>query len=169
MKKIVKYMLATVLVISLLCNGLLCYLLVQERKPLPSVMRFGFGVHDTFIYCEKADDINAIKVNHNENSYTIGKSKIMCTDDSVYFINDEESIRLADYEGFGFVINSNGELLYSMNAPVKKQEKVFITPSGEKYHRNQYCAGKNRVEVPIETAKLLREPCSLCVKKSPSN
>ena len=166
MKKIV---LATVLSISLVCNALLCFYIAETEKLTPSITRFYYDMHDTIIYCEKSEEINAIKLNDSENSFTIGKSKLLCSDDSVYFINEKGKIRLADYEGFGFVINSEGELLYSMNAPVKKQEKVFITPSGEKYHRNQYCAGKNRVEVPIETAKLLREPCSLCVKKSPSN
>lgn len=162
MKNIVKYILSTLLIISLICNGLLAFYLVQERKPLPSVIRFGYDMHDTVIYCEKSAEINAIMLNGSENSFTIGSSKIICGDDSVYFENGKEKIRLADYEGYGFVINSEGELLYSMNTPVKKQEKVFITPSGEKYHRNQYCAGKNRVQMPIETAKLLREPCSLC-------
>lgn len=162
MKKILKYALATLLVISLICNGLLCYYIHETEKPVPSITRLCYDMHDTVIYCEKSADINTIQFNQKENSFTIGKSKITCEEDSVYFTNDEKRIRLADYEGFGFVINSEGELLYSMNTPVKKQEKVFITPSGEKYHRNQYCAGKSRVEVPIETAQLLREPCSLC-------
>ena len=158
MKNIVKYILSTLLIISLICNGLLAFYLVQERKPLPSVIRFGYDMHD----CEKSAENNTIKLDYNENSFTIGSSKIICGDDSVYFENANEKIRLADYEGYGFVINSEGELLYSMNTPVKKQEKVYITPSGKKYHRDMYCAGRTGFEMPIETAKLLREPCSLC-------
>lgn len=119
-------------------------------------------MHDTVIYCEKSAEINAIMLNGSENSFTIGSSKIICGDDSVYFENVNEKIRLADYEGFGFVINSDGELLYSLNTPVKKQEKVYITPSGKKYHKDQYCAGKTGFEINIETAKLMREPCNLC-------
>ena len=128
MKNIVKYILSTLLIISLICNGLLAFYLVQERKPLPSVIRFGYDMHDTVIYCEKSLEINAITLNDSENSFTIGSLKIICGDDSVYFENANEKIRLADYEGCGFVINSEGELLYSMNTPVKKQEKVYITP-----------------------------------------
>ena len=162
MKKFVKYVVSTLFIVSLISNVILCYYIYETAKPTPSITRFYYDMHDTVIYCEKSAEINAIMLNGSENSFTIGSSKIICGDDSVYFENGKEKIRLADYEGYGFVINSEGELLYSMNTPVKKQEKVFITPSGEKYHRNQYCAGKNRVQMPIETAKLLREPCSLC-------
>ena len=162
MKNTVKYILAILLAISLICNGFLAFHLVQERKPLPSVIRFGYDMHNTVIYCEKSAEINAIMLNDSKNSFTIGSSKITCGEDSVYFENGKEKIRLDDYEGNGFVINSEGELLYSMNAPVKKQEKVYITPSGKKYHRDMYCAGRTGFEMPIETAKLLREPCNLC-------
>ena len=162
MKNFVKYMLASLLVITLICNGFLVFYLDKKKKPIPSIIRFDYGIHNTFIYCERSAEIKSIQHNYSENSFTIGKSKLLCGDDSVYFINDREKIRLEDYEGYGFVINSEGELLYSMNTPVKKQEKVYITPSGKKYHRDMYCAGRTGFEMPIETAKLLREPRSLC-------
>lgn len=121
MKNFVKYMLASLLVISLICNGFLVFYLVKKKKPIPSIIRFDYGIHNTFIYCERSAEIKSIQHNYSENSFTIGKSKLLCGDDSVYFINDREKIRLEDYEGYGFVINSEGELLYSMNTPVKKQ------------------------------------------------
>lgn len=162
MKKLKNILFVAMLFISLIFNGLLCYYIHETAKPTPSITRFYYDMHDTVIYCEKSAEINAIMLNGSENSFTIGSSKIICGDDSVYFENANEKIRLADYEGYGFVINSEGELLYSMNTPVKKQEKVYITPSGKKYHRDMYCAGRTGFEMPIETAKLLREPCSLC-------
>ncbi len=162
MKKIVKYLVSALFIVSLVSNVILCYYIYETEKPTPSITRFYYDMHDTVIYCEKSADINAIKLNGKENSFTIVKAKIACEEDSVYFINDEECIKLADYEGYGFIINSEGELLYSLNAPVKKQEKVYVTPSGKKYHRDIYCAGKTGFEISIETAKRLREPCSLC-------
>ncbi len=162
MKNIVKYILSTLLVISLICNALLCFYLFKEKKPTPSITRFYYDMHDTVIYCERSEKIDTIIHDYDENSFTIGGSKLLCAEDSVYFINAKEKIRLSDYEGYGFVINNEGELLYSMNTPVKKQEKVYITPSGKKYHKNRYCAGKTAFDMPIETAKCLREPCNLC-------
>ena len=162
MKKLKNILFVAMLFISLIFNGLLCYYIHETEKPTPSITKFYYDMHDTVIYCEKAAENNVIKLTLNPNSYTIDKAKITCEEDSVYFINDEECIKLADYEGFGFVINSDGELLYSLNTPVKKQEKVYITPSGKKYHKDQYCAGKTGFEINIETAKLMREPCNLC-------
>ena len=162
MKKFIKYLVSILFIVSLISNGLLCYYIYETEKPTPSITRLYYDMHDTVIYCEKSADMNTVKLDYNENNFTIGKSKITCKKDSVYFINDEECIKLADYEGYGFVINSDGELLYSMNIPQKKQEKVYITPSGEKYHKDKHCAGKTGFELPLETAKLLRTPCMLC-------
>ncbi|MBQ7005259.1 MAG: hypothetical protein IJN68_02385 [Clostridia bacterium] len=59
-------------------------------------------------------------------------------------------------------MNSEGELLYSLNTPVKKQQTVYITPSGKKYHINRHCGGKTSFEIALETAKLFRKPCNIC-------
>ena len=162
MKALKNYMFMTLLVLSVLCNILLCYYLSEANKPSSSIVRFGFSEHDTVIYCEKSKDVQSIKIDTDKRIYTIGNAKLISKADALYLAAAEEEINLSDYEGFGFVINSNGELLYSLNTPTKKQQTVFITPSGKKYHTDRYCAGKTGFEIGIETAKLLREPCSIC-------
>lgn len=163
MKAVKKYLLICLLILSLSCNALLLYFyLFQERKPSASITKFTFNNHDTVIYCEKTEPVGAIKLESEKKTFTIGDSKLINENDAVYFKNKSEKINLSDYEGFGFVINSNGELLYSLNTPVKKQETVYVTPSGKKYHKDFYCAGKSGFEVSIETAKLFRNPCNIC-------
>lgn len=162
MKTIKKYCIFGLLVMSLFCNALLCFYLTQDKKSEPSITRFYYDMHDLIIYCEKTAEVNTIRADYSENSFTIGDSKLLNADDSVYLINNKEEIRLSDYEGFGFVINSDGELLYSLNTPVKKQQTVYITPSGKKYHTDPDCAGKTGFEIALETAKHFREPCNIC-------
>ena len=156
------YLLISLLTVSLFSNILLCFHIVHKENPNSSISKFTYSMHDTVIYCEKSSEVNTIKADFDENSFTIGDSKLLNADDSVYLISHKGKIRLSDYEGFGFVINSEGDLLYSLNTPVKKQQTVYITPSGKKYHTKQSCAGKNSIETDLETAKLLREPCKLC-------
>ncbi len=162
MRALKKYILTALLILSVLCNALLYFYLLQERKPTPSITKFSYSEHDTVIYCEKSPDTQTVQLEVDKNTFTIGDTKLMSTDEALYLINPNEKINLSDYEGFGFVINSDGELLYSMNTPEKKQETVYITPSGEKYHKDPYCAGKTGFEISLETAKLMREPCNLC-------
>ena len=162
MKNFKKYILTVLLILSVMCNALLCFYLLQAKKPVPSIVKFGYDKHNTVIYCEKAEDVNTVKLDTNKNIFTIGDSKLLSAEDALYFITPEEKIKLTDYEGSGFIVNSKGELLYSLNTPAKKQETVYITPSGKKYHKDAFCAGKTGFEINIETAKLLREPCNIC-------
>ncbi len=162
MKAVKRYMFVVLLVLSVICNIFLYYHLLQERKPLPSIIKLSYSEHDAFVYCEKAPDVQAVKLEADKNTFTIGNAKLVNTPEALYLTNSEEKINLSDYEGFGFVINSDGELLYSLNTPLKKQETVFITPSGKKYHKDRYCAGKTAFEMSLETAKLMREPCDIC-------
>lgn len=161
MKTVKKYLFFALLVMSLFCNALLCFHIVQKKSE-PSITRFYYDMHNLIIYCEKTAEINTIKADYGENSFTIGESRLLNTVDSLYLINNKEKIKLSDYEGFGFVINSEGELLYSLNTPVKKQQTVYITPTGKKYHTDPDCAGKTGFEIELETAKLFRQPCSIC-------
>lgn len=156
------FLLTGLLFVSLFCNAILCFYLVRTNNPEPSITKFRYEMHDTVVYCDKSYETKAIKLDYDENSFTIGKSKLLNTYDSVYLVTDEKKIRLSDYEGLGFVINSEGKLLYSLVTPAKKQEKVYITPSGKKYHRDKYCAGKTGFEIELDTAQLLREPCNIC-------
>ena len=71
--------------------------------------------------------------------------------------------------GDAFIVNSDGELLYQMvksentEAENEESEKVFVAPSGEKYHSDIYCAGKRSFETDLKTAELFgRKPCSIC-------
>ena len=157
-----KSLLTILLVISLICNAFLCFSLIQERKPTPSIIKFGYDELNTVIYCEKSDRSIPVKLNYEKNIFTIDISKLLYENDSIYFITPYEKINLSDYEGVGYVINDNGELLYSLNTPAKKQQMVYITPSGKKYHLKKNCAGKNGIKIEFETALLLKEPCSIC-------
>ena len=161
MKPVKKYLIFALLVMSLSCNALLCFHIVQ-KKPENSITKFTYDMHDTVIYCEKNAEVNTVKADYDKNIFTIGDSRLLNTVDSLYLINNKEKIKLSDYEGFGFVINSEGELLYSLNTPVKKQQTVYITPSGKKYHTNRHCGGKTSFEIALETAKLFRKPCNIC-------
>lgn len=162
MKNFRNLSLTVLLVLSILCNAILIFNFLNISKPSPSIIKLSFGEHDTVIYCEKSDDIKNVRVDTNKNTYTIGNAKISYTEDAVYLSSLKKRINLSAYDGFGFIVNSNGELLYSLNVPCKKSEKVYITPSGKKYHRDPHCAGKTGFEINVETAKLVREPCSLC-------
>ena len=162
MKALKKYRFMTLLVLSVLCNILLCYYLSEANKPSSSIVRFVFNEHNRVIYCEKSREVQSIKINTDKGIYTIGDAKLINEENSLLLVTPEEKINLSDYDGLGFIINSNGELLYSLNIPIKKQQMVYITPSGKKYHTNIYCAGKTGFEISLDTAKLMREPCSLC-------
>ena len=163
MKKIKKYLFVVLLILSVLSNAVLYFQLLQVKKTVSSVTKFSYSEHDTVIYCEKSPDVQTVKLEADKNTFTIGDAKLVNTPEALYLINPEGKINLSDYEGFGFVINSDGKLLYSLNTPSKKQETVYITPSGKKYHKDPYCAGKTAFEAPLETAtKLLREPCKIC-------
>lgn len=92
-----------------------------SKKTVSSITKFGYSEHDIFIYCEKTPDVKAVKLEADKNTFTIGDAKLVNTPEALYLINPEEKINLSDYEGFGFVINSDGELLYSMNTPEKSR------------------------------------------------
>lgn len=162
MKALKKYLIVVLLVLSVMCNALLYYYLFQERRPVPSIIKFSYSEHDAFVYCEKAPDVKSVRLEADGNTFTIGNAGLVNESEALYLISPNGKINLSEYEGFGFVINSDGELLYSLNTPSKKKEKVFITPSGKKYHKEPTCAGKTGFELPLETAKLMREPCSIC-------
>lgn len=162
MKNSKNFLLTLLLAVSLICNTLLCIYIFRIVNMSSSTVKLNFTEHNTVIYCEKSDDINNIALNTDKKLFTVGDSKLLNAGDSVYFIGAQGEIKLSDYEGEGFIINSDGELLYSLNVPVKKQETVYITPSGKKYHTSLSCAGKTGFEITLETAKLLRTPCSIC-------
>lgn len=155
----------SLLTLSLLCNGLLFYYVSELIKPKPSITKFSFTDYDTFIYCERSADVKSVNIDMQKGCVTIGESKFLKESGKVYLIGKDGKINLSSYDAEGFIINSDGELLYSATTPTLKKEKVFITPKGEKYHTDAYCAGKTGFEAPLETAKLLeREPCKICAQ-----
>lgn len=162
MKAFKKYLLVVFLVLSLLGNALLYYYLVETNKPSFSILKLELGENNTVIYCEQSADSKSLEVDLKNRVYKIDKATLISKDDGMYLVTLENEINLSEYEGSGFVINSNGELLYSLNTPRKKQAKVYITPSGRKYHTDPDCAGTTGFEIVLETAKLLRKPCSIC-------
>ena len=164
MKNKVKYLISALLVLSLFGNGLLLYYINETEKPQPSVSKITFGEHNTVVYCEKAADVNTFLIDIEENSFQFGDSAL-AAGENLYLITDEGKINLSDYDAQGFVINSNGELLYSLVAPILKKQKVFVTSNGRKYHTDAYCVGRNGFEIDYETAIMFdREPCKICAE-----
>lgn len=162
MKKAVKYLIAFLLVLSLSANGLMLYYIKETEKPHPSISKITFGEHNTVVYCEKTADVQAFRVDSAEKSFQFGDSKLV-ESDNLYLITSGGKINLSDYDAKGFVIDSEGNILYSLAEPSLKKEKVFVTPSGHKYHTDIYCAGKNGFEVDCETALAFdRRPCKNC-------
>lgn len=165
MKKAGKVLFKVLFVISFVSNLLLSYYLYDNLRPIPSVMRFGFGLgeEEIVIYCETSADITATQINFEEQTYTIGDAKIHYKDD-ICFEAHGKKINLSETGSNAFVINSDGELLYQMVKPEKEiSETVFATPSGKKYHSDIYCAGKSAFETERETAVLFgRTPCNIC-------
>ncbi len=165
MKKAGKVLFRVLFVISVISNLLLSYYLYDNLRPIPSVMRFGFGTgeEEIVIYCETSADITVTEVNFEEQTYKIGDAEIHYKDD-IYFVSHGKKINLSETGAEAFVINSDGELLYRMVKPEKEiSETVFATPSGEKYHSDIYCAGKSAFKTEKETAVLFgRTPCSIC-------
>lgn len=165
MKKAGKVLFKVLFVISVISNLLLSYFLYDNLRPIPSVMRFGFGLgeEEIVIYCETSADITVTQVNFEEQTYKIGEAEIHYGDE-IYFVSHGKRINLSQTGSQAFVINSDGELLYQMVKPEKEiSETVFATPSGKKYHCDIYCAGKSAFETEKETAELFgRTPCSIC-------
>lgn len=165
MKKAKRYLIVFLLIISLLGNGILLYYIKETEKPKPSIMKLSGGESDMVIYCERSAEDHITKIDYEEHSVTVGSSKILNEGDSVYFMGSNGNVNLALYDAQGFVINSSGELLYSLTAPALKKQKVFVTPKGEKYHSDIYCAGESGFETDYETAILFdRQPCKICVQ-----
>lgn len=49
--------------------------------------------------------------------------------------------------------------------PIVKENKIYRTPTGKKYHFDKECGGKNSFETTLEEAKQAGlEPCSKCAK-----
>ncbi len=69
MKKIKNVCLIVVLFLSLICNGFLIYYLYETDKPSLSIVKFGFSEHNIEIYCEKAENVEAVKIDFNNDSY----------------------------------------------------------------------------------------------------
>lgn len=120
MKNFKNKLLIFILILSVLCNALLYYYLLQERKPVPAITRFSFSEHGIFIHCERSSDVQTVKLDADNKAFIIGDARLESRDDALYLINPEQEINLSAYEGSGFVINSDGELLYSINTPVEK-------------------------------------------------
>ncbi len=162
MKNTAKYLISVLLVLSLFGNGLMLYYIKETEKPQPSISKITFGEHNTVVYCEKAADVQAFRVDSGERSFQFGASKLV-DGDNLYLITPESKINLSEYDAKGFVIDSNGEILHSLVTPTLKKQKVFVTPNGGKYHTDAYCAGRTGFEIDYETAIMFdREACKLC-------
>lgn len=153
---------------SLVCNLFLSYLLYENIRPDSSVMHFGYEQHNIDVYCERKDDEPVMSAILEEGIFKIGKAELH-NKENLYLVSPEAKINLSQIGGEAFIINSDGELLYQMVKPEKSElkteekEKVFVAPSGEKYHSDIYCAGKRAFETELDTAELFgRKPCSIC-------
>lgn len=157
MKRMSKVFFIFLLISSLTANGLLAYYIYETEKPSPSIMKWGFGEHNIEVYCERTADVTVTEINHDSNTVKIGKAELISKED-LYPVSPEGETNLSRIGGEAFVINSNGELLYQLMKPEKEiSETVYVTPSGNKYHCDIYCAGRTAFETDLETAKLSAE------------
>lgn len=168
MKKAKRILFKSLLVLSLVCNLFLSYFLYENIRPDASVMHFGFENHNIDVYCERRDDETVMHAILEEGIFKLGKAEIH-NKDELYFISPKGKYNLSQMGGDAFIVNSDGELLYQMvksentEAENEESEKVFVAPSGEKYHSDIYCAGKRSFETDLKTAELFgRKPCSIC-------
>ena len=114
MKAYKNYLLTVLLILSFLCNALLLFYLFETKEPYPSITKFGFSEQDKVVYCENSDNVEYIAVDINKGSYTIGNAELISEGNSLYLVTSENKINLSDYNAAGFVINSNGEILYTL-------------------------------------------------------
>ena len=157
-----KYFIVILLVVSLSLNAVMYLDLSSAEKPSDSIIKLSFDEHNLDVYCEKTSDIDAVEVDLVSNEFVIGKAKLKNESDGVYLVNGEVKHNLSGNGEDACVINSEGDVIYKLVKPLV-QEMVFATPHGRKYHKDKYCAGKTAFEVPLETARLFREPCNLCM------
>lgn len=164
MKNTAKYLMSFLLILSLFGNGLLLYYIKETEKPHSSISKLTLGINNTVIYCENSEGVRDFLVDMQENSFQFGEAKLI-SGDNLYLQTPKNKINLSDYEAQGFVINSSGELLYSLVVPTLKKQKVFVTPNGKRYHTDAYCAGRTGFEIDCETAMFFdREPCRICAE-----
>ncbi len=104
------------LVLSVLGNVLLLYYIKETEKPQPSISKITFGEHNTVVYCERSADVNVVNIDFEKNTYQFGDAKLV-SDDNLYLQTAENEINLSEYDAQGFVISSNGDILYSLVAP----------------------------------------------------
>lgn len=131
MKKTSKVLLSVLLIISLAFNGLMCYYFYNISVPSPSVIKFGFDEHNIEVYCEKAQDVEAVKLNSDVESFKIGNAELV-NGEQLYLVYPAGEINLSQTGSTAFVINSDGKLLYQLAEPQDEPSPaVFVTP-GEK-------------------------------------
>ncbi len=108
MKNAGKILFRVLFVISVISNLLLSYYLYDNLRPIPSVMRFGFGTgeEEIVIYCETSADITVTEVNFEEQTYKIGDAEIHYKDD-ICFVSHGKKISLSETGSNAFVINSD--------------------------------------------------------------
>lgn len=151
------------LALSVVCNCLLLCHIVAQRKLDPSILKLT-NHNDMIIYCERSRDVKSCRFDMDEGLITVGDSQILNTAEEVFFFGSKGETNLSQYDALGFVVNSDGELLYSLTEPVLKQETVFVTPKGKKYHSDASCAGKTGFEIKLNTAIMFdRTACNICV------
>ncbi len=158
----------TLLVLLLFSNFIFSYCYYTNPERDSNFMRIGFDEYNIEVYCELTDDFRATELFLDKGTFKIGKAVLDSRED-LYLISPEGEINLSEIGSEAFIINSEGNILYQMMKPDKeenekeKSQKVFVAPSGEKYHSDIFCAGKRAFEINIETAVLFgRKPCSLC-------
>lgn len=114
MKNKSKYIIAGLLILSLIFNGLMIYYINETQAPEPSVMKLG-NESDVVIYLDRSADDSKTHIDFEKHSITVGSSTILNENNAVYFIGNNGKINLSQYNAKGFVVNSNGELLYKLN------------------------------------------------------
>ncbi len=109
------------MVLSLLFNGVLLYYIKETEKPRPSITKLSSSESDIVIYFDRSEGDNITTVDYEKKSITVGESTILNEDGTVYFIGNNGRVNLAEYDAKGFVIDSDGNILYSLGVPISKK------------------------------------------------
>lgn len=110
-----KRIITVLLILSLIGNVLMLYYINETQKPEPSVMKFS-SESGMVVYFDRSAEDNKTYIDFEGHSVTVGSSTILNEKDIVYFIGNKGKINLSQYNAKGFIVDSNGELLYKLEA-----------------------------------------------------
>ena len=159
MKSKVNPIILILLVLSVICN--VFFLCNKPDEIRNEFLTYSSGIHNIELFIEKIPPVQFYDIRRGDKLFTVGELDFVNTDEGLILHTKNEIINLNELGTHACVIKQNGEVLYHFEK-YEEAKKVFVTPSGKKYHYKASCAGKSAFEAPLEAAELFRDPCSIC-------